>query len=414
MDERKPILVLYLEDITLSPGMRMRLGSLQALYRFRHKTEESFIQALADARILQPCLNSAVSEPTPEIVPEIMPEPVAEPIPDTLPESDKAPDMEKDPTETAVTPEDAYKNGRAAYNAQQYEEAARWYTIAAEGGHVEAMRQLAYCYSYGRGVATDYSLCVRWFRAAAELGDADSMKELAWRYEIGSGMKMDKEAAVLWYRRAAEKGHTVAMGYLASCYEKGSGVAKDLNEAIRWHRKAAAAGYSYSRDRLKALGFDPSPAACFEKGKRLYDAKEYAEAVEFFRIAAQQGHTDAQYYLGNCYYTGKGVDKDPAEAANWYRKAAGQGHPAAQYALGFCYAHGAGVKQSHSMALMWYKKAAEAGHTAAINSVAWHYAYGGAAGVKRNKEEAIRLFLINANKGDQYAIRQLRELGYKI
>ena len=65
------------------------------------------------------------------------------------------------------------------------------------------------------------------------------------------------------------------------------------------------------------------------------------------------------------------------------------------------------------MAFMWYKKAAEAGHTAAINNVAWTYAFGGTAGVKRNKEEAIRLFLINANKGDQYAIRQLQELGYK-
>jgi TPR repeat protein len=240
------------------------------------------------------------------------------------------------------------------------------------------------------------------------------MAILGSHYSSGIGVDKDPSEAIRWYQRAAEKGYALAMHQLGRCYENGYDVPQNLATAVFWYRNAAAAGDSVSLGRLKALGFDPSPAACFEKGKRHYDTKEYAEAVEFFRIAAHQGHTDAQHCLGNCYYTGKGVDKDPAEAVKWYRKAAEQGHPAAQNALGFCYAHGAGVEQSHSTAFMWYKKAADAGHAGAINSVAWHYAYGGAAGVKRNKEEAIRLFLINANKGDQYAIRQLRELGYKI
>ncbi len=45
----------------------------------------------------------------------------------------------------------------------------------------------------------------------------------------------------------------------------------------------------------------------------------------------------AQYNLGICYANGQGVTKDEAEAVKWYRKAAEQNHAMAQYNLGVCY-----------------------------------------------------------------------------
>jgi TPR repeat protein len=60
--------------------------------------------------------------------------------------------------------------------------------------------------------------------------------------------------------------------------------------------------------------------------------KDYAEAVKWFRKAAEQGHAKAQYFLGTMYETGsKGVPQDYAEALRWYRKAAEQGHADAPY-----------------------------------------------------------------------------------
>ena len=47
----------------------------------------------------------------------------------------------------------------------------------------------------------------------------------------------------------------------------------------------------------------------------------------------------AEYNLAVCYASGHGVDKDPAEAVKWFRKAAEQGDPNAQYNLAVCYAH---------------------------------------------------------------------------
>ena len=54
-------------------------------------------------------------------------------------------------------------------------------------------------------------------------------------------------------------------------------------------------------------------------------AKDAAEAVKWYRKAAEQGFAAAQYNLGVCYYSGEGVAKDAAEAVKWFRKAAEQG-----------------------------------------------------------------------------------------
>ena len=58
--------------------------------------------------------------------------------------------------------------------------------------------------------------------------------------------------------------------------------------------------------------------------------EENIRAFGLFQTAANAGRIDAQFYLGICYYYGKGVPQDHAEAARWYRKAAEQGHANAQ------------------------------------------------------------------------------------
>ena len=46
-----------------------------------------------------------------------------------------------------------------------------------------------------------------------------------------------------------------------------------------------------------------------------------AEAVKWFRLAAEQGHAGAQFNLGGMYATGEGVLRSGAAAADWYYKA---------------------------------------------------------------------------------------------
>ena len=61
--------------------------------------------------------------------------------------------------------------------------------------------------------------------------------------------------------------------------------------------------------------------------------KDYSKALDLFFISANQGHSDAQYYLGEMYEKALGVEKDYTKAAEWYKKAADQGDKDAKEAL---------------------------------------------------------------------------------
>lgn len=75
----------------------------------------------------------------------------------------------------------------------------------------------------------------------------------------------------------------------------------------------------------------------FQTGERYFNgtglAQDYAEAVKWYRKAAEKGHADAENNLGNCYYYGKGVPQDYTEAVKWYRKAADHGNADAEVNL---------------------------------------------------------------------------------
>jgi len=74
----------------------------------------------------------------------------------------------------------------------------------------------------------------------------------------------------------------------------------------------------------------PANAGPFEDGVAAYQAGEYAAALNFWRPLAEQGEADVQFNVGLMYDKGKGVPQDDAEAVKWYRKAADQGHADAQ------------------------------------------------------------------------------------
>lgn len=58
-----------------------------------------------------------------------------------------------------------------------------------------------------------------------------------------------------------------------------------------------------------------------------------AKAAELFTIAAENGHAEAQRWLGNCYRYGYGVSKDLQKARYWYQQAANQGNRDARLQL---------------------------------------------------------------------------------
>ncbi|HKW91603.1 MAG TPA: tetratricopeptide repeat protein, partial [Methylomirabilota bacterium] len=86
--------------------------------------------------------------------------------------------------------------------------------------------------------------------------------------------------------------------------------------------------------------------------------QDAAEAVRWYRRAAEQGLAPAQYQLGLRYANGDGVTRDFSEAAAWYRRAAEQGVAFAQFNLGVRYANGQGVERDPVQAYLWFSVAA--------------------------------------------------------
>jgi uncharacterized protein len=57
--------------------------------------------------------------------------------------------------------------------------------------------------------------------------------------------------------------------------------------------------------------------------------------------------------LGAMYAGGQGISKDYAEALKWFRLAADQGNARRQYSLGLIYEQGMGVLIDHTRARQW-------------------------------------------------------------
>ena len=74
---------------------------------------------------------------------------------------------------------------------------------------------------------------------------------------------------------------------------------------------------------------------------------------------ATAGDADAQNALGFRYSMGRGVPIDGAEAVKWYRLAADQGHATAQTNLGRCYSTGEGVSKNSKEGARWFRLAAD-------------------------------------------------------
>jgi hypothetical protein len=148
----------------------------------------------------------------------------------------------------------------------------------------------------------------------------------------------------------ARAGDPEAETLLALAYYSGVLLKKDDAEAARLLHQAADHGYMAAEESLgmfaeTGIGTDPRRPAP-------------AEALGWYRKAAQQGSMDAATDIALMYANGKGVARDPAQAVVWFRRAAEGGDGSAQYNLALMYERGEGVPQDYKEAVQWFNAAA--------------------------------------------------------
>jgi TPR repeat protein len=198
--------------------------------------------------------------------------------------------------------------------------------------------------------------------------------------------------------REARSGTAASAYTLGTMYEQGRGVTRDPAEAVAWYRRAADAG---SGDAALRLG------AMYERGAGV--AKDVGEAVAWYRKGALLGDREAQWKVATAYDRGTGVPKNLGEALSWYRKSAEQGNPRAQNYLGWMYGNGHGVSRDDRQAVAWFRRAAEQGDAQAEYNLGYMYDTG--RGVSRDETQAIAWYRKAAAQGYGEAVEQLRQRG---
>ena len=98
-------------------------------------------------------------------------------------------------------------------------------------------------------------------------------------------------------------------------------------QAAKDEQAAASTAPTIQKDELTAQEL-------FQRGVKATQMKDDAQAVNWFRKAAEAGDAFGMSWLGVMYEQGRGgLPKDHAQAANWFRKAANLGDTYAKQAL---------------------------------------------------------------------------------
>ncbi|KAM0443412.1 hypothetical protein ACHAQK_003058 [Fusarium lateritium] len=253
---------------------------------------------------------------------------------------------------------DGFASGLFSKGKEDYNSAFPLFVLAAKHGHAESGYRTALCYEFAWGCRKDPAKAVQFLRTAASKRHPGAMTRLGKACLSGDlGEKRYREG-IKWMKLAAEAADTQynSAPYQLGClYENGYGadIFKDDNHAAELFTQAAELGHPEANFRL---------GDAYEHGL-LNCPRDPALSVHFYTGAAERGHAGAMMGLCAWYMVGAPpiLEKDEEEAYEWARRSADLGFVKAQYAVGYFTEMGIGCRRDVLEANVWYVKAADAG-----------------------------------------------------
>ena len=119
----------------------------------------------------------------------------------------------------------------------------------AEKGNVEAQFAVGYMYEYGKGTEIDYDQAVKYYHMAAEKNHSGAQHNLAVLFYTGRGVEKDLKQAYQCFRSAAQNGLGLSMTMLGTMCENGEYIRKNLKTALYWYQEAYKAGDKAAYDK---------------------------------------------------------------------------------------------------------------------------------------------------------------------
>jgi clan AA aspartic protease (TIGR02281 family) len=170
----------------------------------------------------------------------------------------------------------------------------------------------------------------------------------------------------------------------------------------------APSGDAIELSRLRPLALQGEANAQYRVGVLYLGRQELIEAARFFKMAANQGHPEAQYRLAALTCSGLGVPRNIDECIRLFRLAADAGVAQAQVILATRYFRGDGVPKDHAEAARLARLAAAKGDSMGQYLLGVYSEVG--AGVPKDKDEALRLYKLSADQGNDLAQKSLQRL----
>ena len=314
---------------------------------------------------------------------------------------------------------------------QDYEKAFEWFERSAKQKNKFAQFSLANLYYYGNGVEKDLSQAFLWYQKSSAQGQPYASYAVAQMYSKGEYVSQGGETAQRYYKAAlsgflelesmeqADDNLYYKLGFM---FKKGLGTDIDMDRAIDYFKRSAEMNnknglYEYG----KALLLGEHIPQDKEKAVKLLEKAiklENINAKRFFALELISGeHLDqdidkglamltecadsrdayACYKLGKIYFKGDIVLQDLDKSEKYLLSA--EDNEFTQYAFGILYLQ----KEKYDIL-----KAVDCFEKSADKNMWSSYQLGkiylfGAAGLTKDKEQAIEWFTKSANDGNEYA-----------
>ena len=322
-------------------------------------------------------------------------------------------------------------------------------------------------FCYGLGTEQNYQKAFEWFERSAKQKNKFAQFSLANLYYYGSGVEKDLSQAFLWYQRSSSQGQPYAAYSIAQMYRYGEYVTKDNDTAQRYYKQALSGflkiesddmanddlfyklgqmfklGLGTDSDVTKAIEYFRRSAemnnknGLFEYGKALLIGEHIPQdtdsAVKLLEKAVKLKNSNAKRFLALEYISGEHLEQDIEKGITLLTECADSRDVIACYRLGKIYLQGEIMSQNLDKAEKYLLLAADNEYTqyalaklylqeekydiqkavnyfencADKNHLA-SYQLGriylfGAAGLTKDKGQAIEWFTKSANDGNECA-----------
>ena len=322
-------------------------------------------------------------------------------------------------------------------------------------------------FCYGLGTEQDYEKAFEWFERSAKQKNKFAQFSLANLYYYGSGIEKDLSQAFLWYQRSSSQGQPYAAYSIAQMYRYGEYVTKDNDTAQRYYKQALSGflkienddmanddlfyklgqmfklGLGTDSDVTKAIEYFRRSAemnnknGLFEYGKALLIGEHIPQntdsAVKLLEKAVKLKNSNAKRFLALEYISGEHLEQDIEKGIALLTECADSGDVIACYRLGKIYLQSEIMPQNldkaekylllaedneytqYALAKLYLQeekydiqKAVNYFENCAYKNQWASYQLGriylfGAAGLTKDKEQAIEWFTKSANDGNEYA-----------